>query len=408
MDTSSVVTMVLLVICFLGIYATIWFLLLFLQKKEEFHRQFPLKKFPTISVLIPAHNEEKIIAKSLHSILGIDYPKDKLKVIVVDDGSTDRTFEIARSFAKRGVKVYRKPNGGKASAVNYGLEKIRSKLVLTLDTDCFLEKGALAKMVSEMQEEEAMAVIPSIEVFRPKGILQNVQSVEYSFMNFFRKLQASIYSLPYAPAAVLFKSQFFKKYGKLDETTITEDFEIGLRVNLHNYNIAHAFDAKVFTIVPDTLRKLMRQRLRWAYGSFTEMKKHKRLLSLDYGDLGAFVLPQILIGTGILISVLFFSVLSVMYETIHSFLMLQLVGYELRTDLLSSFYIIYTLLDIKIFILIFSLLLSISIYLLVKKTGQSKLSFKHFLIFIFLYSWFLSLAYILALIYFLLGKKPRW
>lgn len=402
------IILLLLAISFLGIYASIWFLLLFLQKRGEFHKQLVLKKFPKVSVIIPAHNEEKIISRALNSILKIDYPKDRLKVIVVDDGSSDKTYEIARRFANRGVEVYRKVKGGKASAVNYGLGKVRSNLILTIDTDCFLERDALKKLVSEIQDEQTMAAIPSIEVFKPKGILQNIQQVEYSFMNFFRKLTSSIYSLTYAPAAVLFKSQFFRKYGRLDEKTITEDFEIGLRINLHNFNIAHAFDAKVFTIVPASFYRLMRQRVRWAYGSFSELKKHKKLLSFDYGDLGAFVLPQIIIWGGILVSVLFLGASSMVYEVLHSFNLLRLTGYDVMASPFLNLYSYNPLLDVRAFIIVFSLMLSILTYLLVRRTKRGEVSFIYFLVFIFLYSWLLAFFQLVALLHFLLGKKPGW
>lgn len=399
------VMLALLAICFFGIYTSIWFLLLFLQKMEESHEHHAPKKFPKISVIIPAHNEENVIAKTLDSILKINYPKDKLKVIVVDDGSTDRTYEIARKFAKKGVSVYRKVKGGKASAINYGLSRARSSLILTMDADCFLEKNALVRMVSEMREERTMAVIPSIEVLRPMGILQNVQQVEYSFMNFFRKLTASIYSLAYAPAAVLFRSQFFRKYGKLDKTSLTEDFEIGLRINLYNFNIAHAFDAKVFTIVPNTIHKLMRQRLRWAYGSFSELRKYRKLLSFNYGDLGAFVLPQIPIWTGILVSMLFLFFINTLYETFRLLTLFRLIGYEVGAFQFPNFYF---LLDIRSFIFIFSFLLSILTYLLVRNTTHGKPRFIYFLVFILFYSWLLAFFQLLALLHFLFGKRPGW
>jgi len=258
---------VLLALGFLGIYISIWFILLFLEKEREFHKKYTLKKFPKISVLIPAHNEEKIISKTLSSLFMIDYPKEKLEIIVIDDGSVDNTYEAVRKFARRGVRVFRKKQGGKANALNYGLKKVRNSLVLTLDADCFLARDALKKMVAEIEDENVMAVIPSIEVLNPRGVLEKIQNVEYSFMNFFRKLTASVYALSTAPAAVLYKTKFFRKYSGFDEKTLTEDFEMGLRIVSKKLVVAHSFESKVFTIVPRKLDGLMRQRVRWAYGS---------------------------------------------------------------------------------------------------------------------------------------------
>ena len=401
----DLVTLILLAVCFIGIYITIWFLLLFLEKEKEYHKQIALKDFPKVSVLIPAHNEEKNISKTLNTLLKIDYPREKLEIIVVDDGSTDRTYEIVKSFARRGIKVYRKEKGGKASALNYGLKKIRTDLVLTLDADCFLARDALKKMVAEIQDKWTMASIPSIEVFRPRDVLQNIQNIEYSFMNFFRKLTASIYALAIAPAAVLYKSKFFKKYGGFNEETLTEDFEIGLRIVSHNFAIAHVFDSKVFTIVPNKLKSLMRQRVRWTYGAMSNLSKYRKLLSFKYGDLGAFVLPQIRIYTAIVIFVLLLLVSSTLEDLIQRVRLLQLIGYDL--NIFVSFSLIY-LLDIRTLILFFMIFLALLNYYLVRKMKREKISFPYYLVYTFVYSWLLAVFWFVAVIYYLFGKKPRW
>jgi cellulose synthase/poly-beta-1,6-N-acetylglucosamine synthase-like glycosyltransferase len=383
----------------------VWFLLLFLEKEKEFRKRSVLTKFPRISILIPAHNEEKIISKTINSLLNIDYPKNKLEINVIDDGSSDRTYEIAKSFRSKKIKVYRKENGGKASALNYGLSKVRTNLMLVIDADCFLARDALKKMVAEIQDENTMAVIPYIDVYNPQRFLEKIQAVEYSFMNFFRKLTASIYAVFMAPAAVLYKTDFFRKYGKFDEKTITEDSEMGLRITSHHFNIANVFDAKVFTVVPNTLSKLMRQRVRWAYGIHSDLNKYKKLLSFKYGDLGTFALPQIPLRSGILIIILLLLFTSTLQDFVQRFRLLQLVGYDITTFLQLNF---FYLLDIRMFIFLFILFLSLLNYLLVRRVNRGKVSFFYFLAYIFLYAWLLNFFELVAIFYFLLGKKPRW
>jgi len=401
----DVITLILLVVSFIGMYISIWFILLFLEKEGEFHKRLVLKKFPKVSVLIPAHNAEKIISRTLNSLLKIDYPKNKLEVIVVDDGSSDRTHEIVKKFGKKGVKIYKKKWGGKASALNYGLKKVQSNFVLTLDADCFLAKDALKKMVAEMQDKRTMSVVLSIEVFNKKGILQNIQNVEYSFLNFFKKLTASIYCLSVAPAAVLYRTKFFRKYGGFDEKTLTEDFEIGLKITSHQYNIAHTFDGKVYTIVPDTISSLMRQRVRWRYGSFMDLKKHKKMLGLRYGDLGTFILPMILVYTGILITILFLGLFNTVYEFFHSLNILELMSYNLRI-----FFSINPLqfIDMRIFTLFFVGLIALINFILVRKTKRGKISLFYFVVYILIYSWLQAIFELIAVAYFLLKKKPKW
>jgi cellulose synthase/poly-beta-1,6-N-acetylglucosamine synthase-like glycosyltransferase len=399
------ITLFLIAISFIGVYISIWFLLLYLEKKEEFHKRSILKRFPKISVLIPAHNEEKIISETLDSLLRIDYPKDKLEIIVVDDGSSDRTYDLAKMFVKKGVKVYRKEWGGKAKALNYGLKKVRNNFVLTLDADCFLAKDALKKMVAQIQDRWTMAALPSIEVFNPKRILQNMQSVEYSFTSFFRKLTASVYALAVAPAAVLYKTEFFRKYGGFDEKTPTEDFEIGLRIVSHNFNIVHVYDSKVFTIVPNKLSGIMRQRVRWAYGSLSDLSKYRKLLSFNYGDLGAFILPQIPIYAGILISVLLLGGVTALQETLRYLHLFQLTNYDINVLLqLNPFYIF----DIKTFTMFFLIFLALLNYFLVRKTKRNKISFFYFLLYTLLFSWLLAFFELVAIVHLLFRKKPRW
>lgn len=399
---------IILAVCFIYTYIAIWFFLLFIQKSSDFDGKKFSGKFPKISVIIPAYNEEKNIGKAIKSILNSNYPKNKLEIIVVDDGSTDRTYEIVSKFRKQGVRVYRKEKGGKASALNYGLKKVKSEFVLTMDADCFLEKNTLIKMVSEIQDKDTVAVLPSIEVYKPRNLLEKIQETEYIIMNFFRKLTASIYSIPVAPAAVLFKSQFFKKYGGFDENSLTEDFEIGLRINLHGFNIAHAYDAKVHTVVPNNFRGLMRQRVRWRYGTFVELIKYRKLLGLEYGDLGAFILPQILICIGALLLVIFLNILNTITTTLRSLELLQLVNYEINTkSIFSSTVLFYTLLDIRTFAFIFMFLISILFFLLIRGKNR-KIKFKRFLVHILFYSWVLSLFEIITLSRLFFRKKPKW
>jgi len=269
------------------VYISVWFLLTYLESEEK---EVKRKKgrLPSVSVVIPAYNEEKNIGRTIKSVLDQDY-KGKIEIIVVDDGSTDSTSKVASSF--RGVKVYRKKNGGKASALNYGIRRSRYNLVLALDSDCVIEKSFLRKSVNALKDD-VMAVVPSIEVFRPKNFLEKIQAVEYKLMNFFRKVLSSTDCLSVAPAAVLYRKEFFKKHGLFDESSLTEDFEIGLRIVSKGFRVLKLEKCKVLTKVPEKISSLLRQRIRWCFGTVRETVKYRKIIDPSYGDLGVFVLPN--------------------------------------------------------------------------------------------------------------------
>ena len=121
---------------------------------------------------------EKTIAKTVKSLLNLDYPKDKLELMVIDDGSTDKTYEKARQFAKAGVKVFTKKNAGKAAALNFALKKSTGDFFGALDADSFVNSNALKKMIGHFKDPKIMAVTPSLKVYNPKTILQKIQYIE--------------------------------------------------------------------------------------------------------------------------------------------------------------------------------------------------------------------------------------
>ena len=106
---------------YFGLFTGLFFIFTFFENLDSLKPK-KFTRFPFVSVIVPAYNEEKTITGTVHSLLNLDYPKDKLEIIIIDDGSTDSTLEIARKFEKNGVIVFSKKNGGKATALNLGLE----------------------------------------------------------------------------------------------------------------------------------------------------------------------------------------------------------------------------------------------------------------------------------------------
>ncbi|MDQ3245034.1 MAG: glycosyltransferase family 2 protein, partial [bacterium] len=165
-------------------YAQVFFLITFLENKNKiiFRKgEAPLKEFPNVTIAVPAWNESKSIEGTVLSLLNLNYPKDKLKIILIDDGSTDNTFEIMQKFQnEKNIEIYTKKNGGKHTALNFALEKSTTPFFGCLDADAFADKDALNRIMSYFEKDlSTMAVAPSVIVNNPQNLIQKAQTAEY-------------------------------------------------------------------------------------------------------------------------------------------------------------------------------------------------------------------------------------
>ncbi|MEK6923779.1 MAG: glycosyltransferase [Candidatus Micrarchaeota archaeon] len=278
-------------LAFLTIFVTVFFLLVLLENRGELNRRLALpRRLPLVSIIIPAFNEEESIEATIESALAADYPRKQ--IIVVDDGSTDGTLRIARRFARCGVLVLHQPNRGKGAALNLGLGHARGELVATLDSDSFLEKDSLRKMLPFFSNPRVGAVTSVMKVHEPRTPLQRLQRLEYLVTVFNRRLLSFINAINVTPGPLsMFRRKVFDKVGRYDERNILEDQEMALRIQAADYEIASSMDAVVYTRVPSTLQQLTRQRVRWHRGGIRNMLKHYYLVNPRYGDFGLFVMP---------------------------------------------------------------------------------------------------------------------
>ncbi len=278
-----------LIFAFVGIYFTFLFILLFISNKKKLLRRPKINSFPTVSIIIPAHNEEETIEGTIESVKKLEYPKKK-EIIVVDDGSTDKTFEIANKF--RDIKIFRKKRGGKASALNFGLKRAKGEIVACVDSDSYPEKDALLKTVPFFEKNVA-AVTTSVIVKNAKGILERLQELEYIMVAWSRKLFEYLDAIYVTPGPMsLYKRDILQKLGGFDEENLTEDIEIAWRLMKHKYKIKMALDAKVYTHVPKTIKSWWHQRTRWNVGGLQTTAKYFNLfLKKEFGNIGTFLLP---------------------------------------------------------------------------------------------------------------------
>lgn len=281
------------------------------------------KKYPSVSIIVPSFNEEKTISKTINSLLSLDYPKNKLFIYAIDDGSSDNTLEVMKRFSKKdNIFILRKENGGKHTALNLALEKIDSELVGCLDADSYVHKNALKNIVAYFEKDKnIMAVTPSVKIYKPKTIIQMIQKVEYGWGILVRKLLSFLGAMYVTPGPFsIFKIEVFRKIGNYKEAHRTEDMEMAMRMQANKMKIVNCHSAIVWTSGPDTLKKLLNQRLRWTYGFIQNAFDYKFIFfKKEYGNLGIFIMPMaalsIISGVYIICNLIFSLSISI-YEKI--------------------------------------------------------------------------------------------
>jgi len=277
---------------FFGIFSSSIYLLTFYENKEKISSPVA-KKLLKSSIIVPAFNEEGRIKRTVESILNLNYPKELLEIILVDDGSTDNTLNEMMNFASGNIRVLHKKNGGKASALNLGMKKSSGEIIVSLDADSFVDKDALIRMMGHFENEKCMAVTPSMKIWDPKTILQKIQYVEFMFGIFLRKMSAFLGCINVTPGPFsAYRKSFFQKYGGYDEDNLTEDIEIALRIQANNFVIENSPDAYSYTLGPSRFRQLFKQRIRWYIGFINNAWKYRKMFSRKYGTLGIFFLPS--------------------------------------------------------------------------------------------------------------------
>jgi len=276
----------------------IFFLVTFLENKNKILKRkgtFELNEYFGVTIIIPCYNAEKTIVETVNSLLDLDYPKDKLKLIVIDDGSKDNTWQVIQDLGvNNNIKIFHKENGGKYTALNLGLEMTETPFVGCLDPDSFVDSQALKRIMTYFEDKDTMAVAPSIIVKSPKNIIQGAQKAEYDMAIYNKKMLAFLGGIHVTPGPFsIFRKKVFDDLGPYRHAHNTEDQEIALRMQDDHYKIEHCPDAYVYTVVPHTVKILYRQRLRWIYGFVRNAIDYRRLIfRKEYGTLAFFTLPS--------------------------------------------------------------------------------------------------------------------
>ncbi len=252
---------------------------------------------PSVSVIVPAYNEEKVIVKTITSLLTQRYPGE-LEIVVVDDGSPDSTYEIAEhAYAGHPqVAVYTKPNGGKASALDFGIARARGEIVIGLDADTVFLPNTTAELVAPLADPRVGAVAGNAKVGNRVNIVTQWQAVEYvTSQNLDRRAFSLLDCITVVPGAVgAWRRALVLEVGGFSDDTLAEDQDLTLEIRRRGHSVAYADRAIAYTEAPDTLRGLAKQRFRWSFGTLQCMWKHRdAFLRPRYGTLGMVAMPNV-------------------------------------------------------------------------------------------------------------------
>lgn len=255
-------------------------------KKSQGLSQADLEKRIKISVIIPAWNEEVGVVSTIKSVLAGDY--QNLEVVVVDDGSTDKTSLMIEEFSRNELSLFltngksfrhfKKVNGGKGSALNFGITHSSGDLVVTMDADTIFERDALSTVARFFVDERVDAAVGNVKVANSRSILGIIQQIEYTVGFYFKRVH-SIFNSEYiiGGAFGVFRRDVFEKHGYFDEKNKTEDIELSTRLQTRGCTIVFIEDAIAYTEGPMSVSDLAKQRLRWKKGRLDTFIKHRGL-----------------------------------------------------------------------------------------------------------------------------------
>jgi cellulose synthase/poly-beta-1,6-N-acetylglucosamine synthase-like glycosyltransferase/peptidoglycan/xylan/chitin deacetylase (PgdA/CDA1 family)/spore germination protein YaaH len=255
---------------------------------------------PEVAVLIPAYNEEKVIERTIQAALGSDYPN--LRVIVIDDGSSDQTLRVARTaFAREEtdgrVLILTKPNAGKAEALNFGLQHLTDEeFFVGIDADTIIAPDAIARLVPHFLNPKVAAVAGNAKVGNRVNLWTRWQALEYiTSQNFERRALNTMGAVSVVPGAIgAWRTAAVRDAGGYHTDTVAEDADLTMALLRNGYRVEYEDLALAFTEAPVNANGLMRQRFRWSFGILQAVWKHREVFGRK-GVLGYVALPNILI-----------------------------------------------------------------------------------------------------------------
>jgi cellulose synthase/poly-beta-1,6-N-acetylglucosamine synthase-like glycosyltransferase len=383
---------------FLSMFFQVLMLVSFFENKkkideEEFDHM--VTRFPSVTVAVPCWNEERTLSATLDSLLALEYPKDKMSIVVVDDGSTDSTLAIAKEYEALHpglITALHKENGGKHTAVNVALHAARTDLFGCLDADSFVAPHTLKTIVSYFDRDPTiMAVTPCIHIRRPKTFIQRMQAIEYLVGVFTRKMFGTLDAIQVTPGPFsIFKREVFDTIGEYRKAHNTEDFEITLRMHKAHFKIANSHKALVYTVGPATPQGFFYQRLRWARGFLENALDYRELFfKKEYGNFGMFTLPMAFMFVFYGLYASLFALYTTVTAVVNTLNRWSAVGIHPHIPKFDLFYLNTNVMSFLVMITLTMLLLVL--FISNTLTDDRQQFYRNFPIFFFLYPFFVPL-----------------
>lgn len=320
-DTYSTQDSISRAILLWGLTMTFWSTLLFIplalySKRREM--SIPeLTSFPRVSVIVPAYNEEKVIERTIQALIDTKY-QDK-EIILVDDGSKDKTFDVMNKYKKQ-AKVLQKTNGGKASAINFGLAYSTGEIIVIVDADTIVGHESLMHLVKGFSiDKDVAAVAGNIKVRNRKNWLTWCQAIEYvAGIQIARRALDVFGAISVVPGALgSFRKSVLEEIGSYHKDTLVEDFDVTLKILKTKLVISGSTNSTAYTEAPESLKSLYKQRKRWYLGNLQVFSRHvDALTNPRFGILQRLVFPYMIFSSCIMPFVSFITLGGAIYAVI--------------------------------------------------------------------------------------------
>tara|TARA_Y100000310_G_C20626240_1_gene786053 strand:+ start:435 stop:1673 length:1239 start_codon:yes stop_codon:yes gene_type:complete len=402
------------IVWFLSTYFIVVFLLILFKKRDNLYESPLLDKnerLPKVSIVMSAYNEEDKISDSIESLKSINYPKGLYEIIIVNDGSKDKTKEIVLKYAdeKNMVFIDNLKNKGKAACLNQGIAVATGSYIACMDADSVVSKDILKKTVPYFSDKKIGAVTVSVEVRHANNILQKIIRLEYILgLSLFLKVFSFFNCIHVTPGPFsIYRKALLEKIKGFDINNITEDLEIAYRIHKSGYKIANCMNTSVRTITPNNFKLLYRQRRRWYSGALMTIWQHKDIFLREKAGLFGYFIPfnyaLITFGLGLFLLSIYLSLSNIM----KNISLYSLTNYNFFSNWSWSFDFLNT--SIFVFFGVFGIIGMIVLVTLglnaIRNSPKKRIStyFGYFLLFI-LYQFFWVSSFFLVLF----KKKVRW
>lgn len=260
------------------------------NKKKSFHTGY----HAPVTVVIAAYNEEKVICKTVESVLRSNYPD--IDVIVIDDGSKDNTSnEIINHFSNdQRVRLINQQNSGKAAALNNAINFANGDILVSLDADTQISKDAISLLVRHFEDPKIGAIAGNVKVGNRTNIFTKWQAIEYiTSQNIDRQGYSLLNAITVVPGAIgAWRKSAIKEVGGYITDTLAEDMDLTWRLRKNGWKVDTENEAIGYTEAPDTISSFFKQRFRWSFGTLQCLWKHKSAL-FHYGWFGGLALPAL-------------------------------------------------------------------------------------------------------------------